>query len=205
MMELLIVVVVIFILLGLLLPSVTKDKQRPEQINCVNNLKQVGLSFRMWAGDNGDIYPMHFRTNGFNGEALAYPWAMYNYFQIISNELNTPKILICPADVKRQPASNFFSNFNSSAISYFVGLDARADTPQALLAGDRNLTNETSYRQNVVEFTTNSITGWTDDLHQRSGNVLLGDGSIQKVTISGVRKLISSTGLQTNRLVFPMK
>jgi type II secretory pathway pseudopilin PulG len=204
-MELLVVIVVLIILAGLLLPSGGGNKEKWEQVNCVNNLKQVGLSFRMWAGDNGDVYPMHFKTNGFDGASYANSKQMFIYFQVMSNELDTPKVVVCPADKKRPATTNFISGFDGSRVSYFVGLDAREDKPQSFLAGDRNLTNETASRNGVVEFTTNSLIGWTDNLHQRQGNILMGHGGVQKIYNHRIRETLLDAGLQTNRLVFPPK
>jgi hypothetical protein len=69
------------------LDAMNKARERANSIQCVNNLKQVGLAVRVWALDNADIYP----TN----------------FLCMSNELNTPKILLCPADTNRVAAANW--------------------------------------------------------------------------------------------------
>jgi len=88
--------------------ALDQAKERALRIHCVNNLKQIGLAARMWALDNGDVYP----TN----------------FLCMSNELSTPKILVCPADTNRVSAQTF-SSFTDANCSYefFSGSDKEPD------------------------------------------------------------------------------
>jgi hypothetical protein len=108
---------------AMLLPALAKAKARAQSISCVNNMKQLGLAFRIWASDNNDLFP--FNVSNTKGGTLelcerggdGYDRSAYRHFQVMSNELNTPKILICPADSSKQPAPNF-AELQSWNVSY---------------------------------------------------------------------------------------
>jgi prepilin-type processing-associated H-X9-DG protein len=201
----LVLVPVLLVLTGLLLPPRTKAKKKAQRINCVNNLKQIGTGFRLWAiefGGTNELHPTQISTNSGGAMELLVRQEVWPVFQVMSNELNTPKILICPADV-RQVAPDF-ARLRNTNLSYFVSRDARQDSPGSLLTGDRNL--EVAGRPvpaGRLTLTTNQATGWTTNQHNHAGNVGLADGSVQQVSNARFQVFLISQQVATNRLVIP--
>lgn len=203
MVEVIIVLAVLAVLGAMFLPNFTR-RRTGCRINCTNNLKQIGLSFRLWSGDNNDRYPMELsvRTNG----VLELVEAGYiaPAFRIMSNELSTPKILLCPLDQVRKAATNFSKDFYEANISYFLGLDASEIAPQMFLSGDDNIElNGKLAGRGRSDITTNSVVSWSDQRHMKQGNVGLADGSVQGFSTSGLRSAIRNAGTNNLRLAFP--
>ncbi len=137
--ELVVVIFGIAFLIALLLPALAAAKHKDSRLSCVNNLKETSLAYRIWEGDNGDLYPTGVSvTNGGAFESAANG-DVAEVFQVMSNELSTPKILICPAGCPTHtPATNFAIGFSAKNISYFVGVNAKEANPQMMLSGDDN-------------------------------------------------------------------
>ncbi len=71
-------------------------------LGCTNCMQLIGLAFRTGSIDKDDRLPMQVAvTNGGTMELMASRLA-YPHFQVMSNELRTPKILLCPDDEKRR-------------------------------------------------------------------------------------------------------
>ncbi len=203
--ELVIVIAAMLLVAGVILPSLQSAARRAKRIRCVSYLKQIGTAHRLWAGGAGstnDAYPALLSTNAGGALELAAQGKVWPVFQLLSNELNTPFVLICPADNRRVAAN--FSVLRNTNLSYFIGLDADETQPNQLLAGDRNLeVAGHPLAAGVANLTTNQPVGWTDSQHRRCGNVGLADGSVQQFSNERLREFLVEQGLATNRLVIP--
>ena len=202
--ELLVVIVVLLVLATMLLPATTRCSCKATRISCVNNLKQIGIAYRVWGNDCGDQFPSQTPVSNKGWKDVLTDqnqgaWCWTNYF-ILQDELGeSPKVLLCPAD-ERRPAADFTS-FHNTNISYFVGAGAGDVFPQSILGGDRNLnaglTSQKGYglspangNGNDITLQTNAIKdpySWTLKMHSGgnsagAGNILLGDASVQQAS-----------------------
>lgn len=185
--ELLVVVAIIGVLAAILLPAISQAPARAKRIKCVSNLRQIGVGFHTFAADHGQLFPMQVPlAEGGSLEFVPTPQA-YRHFQVMSNNLETTRILICPADT-RLAASNWPSLLNPN-VSYFVGLAATFTNPVAILAGDRNISSLATTGGQVI---VNASAGWSSNLHQFKGNLLFTDGSVHQVNDAQLREALLS-------------
>jgi hypothetical protein len=162
-------IVPIAILSAMLLPALAHAKAKAQRISCVNNLKEIGVAFRVWEGDNSDRFP--FNVNAKDGGTLelsalgrdGFDKNSWRHFQVMSNELGlSSKILICPADSEKQPASDF-NHLGAINVSYLIhsGTNVTDASPESVLV--------------------------ICPIHH---NVLFVDGSVQQLSDPAMRRLL---------------
>lgn len=219
--EVLVVVVCLVLVAAFVLPTFTgisRPKAKSQRITCVNNLKMLGLGMRVFANDHDGNWPMTLAlTNGGTWEHLNDPAQMWRHWLAVSNEISTPKILVCPSDKQRNAASHFAPSTNNPAqlvfsgnqhVSYFLGLNSTEEEPQSILAGDRNVTtNGIPLGPGRHVIAAGTRLGFTAETHGHAGNILLGDGGVQQVRDGRFNELfadaLKSTALTTNVWLVP--
>jgi len=200
--ELLVVVAIIAILASLLLPALARAKVKAKEITCVNNLKQISLGIRLWAGDQGDKYPCNV-DYAKGGSKDSPDWT--DNFRVCSNEIRASAIFVCPLDLTRKPATNWTTMRGDLNVSYFVGKSTTDARTQDILCGDRNVIGGGGgLDPSWGTFLGTSIdAAWDQTLHNYRGTLAMGDGSARKITTPNLRDQISlllSTG--TTNVVF---
>jgi prepilin-type processing-associated H-X9-DG protein len=205
--EVLVVIVVLAVLLLVFLPAFISDNPRNPRyfrIQCVSNLKQIGLACRIWANDNNDKYPMQVSSTNGGAMELIAAGNVAACFQVMSNELEMPRLLICPADRNRIPATSFTNGLNNSNISYFVGLDADQKNPRVFLSGDDNFDiGGAEVKSGLLRLSTKAPITWTAARHKHAGNIGFADGSVWQMNAENLQQELQQTGVVTNRLAIP--
>ena len=196
--EMMVVIAVVVLLAVLVLPSMTRTNRRSPRINCVSNLKQIAVGFRIWSNDHDDKFPWQVSMANTGTLELVNGPSVSPHCLIASNELYSPKILVCPSDSKRAKVIAW-PEFDDKRLSYFIGLNADETKPQAILSGDRNITGGVRVTNRVFQFTNNSVVGFTKDLHNQQGNIALGDGSAMQVSRSALGNQINAALLSPDQ------
>ena len=105
--ELLVVIAIVAILAALLAPSLSGAKERARRVQCMNNLRQIGLGFKQYVLDTA-AYP--------EGNDNTHVFA---HFRLISNTVgNQGALFKCPSD-SGKVATNLASGLTDLNISYY--------------------------------------------------------------------------------------
>ena len=88
------------VLAGMTLPALARAKQRAQTINCINNLKQLGLAVRIYASDHNDLMP---------------PTA--TWCDAIQSNVGSPNVFQCPSEPGQRCAYAFNSNLDGKKVN----------------------------------------------------------------------------------------
>jgi competence protein ComGC len=202
--EVLVVLGTLAIVILLVLPALRPPSHPAPMARCVQNLQQIGLAFRVWSTDHADRLPMAALTDSNGSLELVSGTNIFRTFQLVSNELNDPKVLLCPVDNRKPPKRDDFATLRSINLSYVLGLDAGQSNPGSVLSGDRNITNAMPAQNGILAVTASFPASWTGTMHKGVGNILRADGSVvRKATSAVLQSALITPTTPTNRLGLP--
>ena len=216
--ELLVVIAIIAILAALLLPALSGAKNKGKATQCINNLREIGVGLRLWANDNNEQFPWSVAAADGGSGWLIAPDDWSDNYRAASNELVTPKILVCATDKTKtvppgsltKPGSGkkaaaaaaapirtgWAALDGSKHISYFLGLDAHESKPQTILAGDSGVSSGLGIQDFIFTpaYGTSIDIAFDATMHSGTGSgnghIVLSDASVHHVTTAQFREYI---------------
>jgi prepilin-type N-terminal cleavage/methylation domain-containing protein/prepilin-type processing-associated H-X9-DG protein len=187
--ELLVVIAIIAVLIGLLLPAVQKVREAANRLQCVNNLKQIGLACHNYHDVRGSFPPGYSATASYPDTAPGWGWGAYllpyleqdnlyrqiDFNQPIQKSSVGPTVLkhyLCPSDVV--PSVAFpVTNVTGSPVALVAPCSYAASVGDDSSEADDPTGNGVFYR--------NSRTRIADITDGTSNTTILGDRAWSQV------------------------
>ena len=152
--ELLVVIAIIAILAALLLPSLAAAKKRAQAMNCISNLKQLGLAQHLYVADNEDVFP-NSGNSWWVMPLLDLPNILNNYIST-----NNRALFRCPVDTGmgfnyefaafKGPSHGKTTNDISIACSYYYYLPFYGNLTTPITVAPHKMSEVTHPAQRVL-------------------------------------------------------
>jgi prepilin-type processing-associated H-X9-DG protein len=190
--KLLVVIAIIAILAALLLPALSRAKEKARATQCLNNLKQIGPASVMYSSDNDEALPCS-QHNGASWVATLQPYTGTNVYR-------------CPSDPNKQ---RFYSYaLNDFLLPPAVGSGApdytkttSVPSPSQTFFMTEAVTNSGSIDHfhfadpDDGDYATNGFKAQVDaKRHQNSANYLFVDGHVERRTWNQLQPKLTQAG-----------
>lgn len=204
----LIFVVATVVMLGLVACFMwQKEKQKRDHERCKANLRSVGNAYQGWLNDSD--YQLPWRVSQEKGGSLGKSKASEHY-QVLSNHLSDPKILMCPTACNRtRYPTGVWNTLKDSNVSYAIAVDAITTGGLNFIAADFSIIDSTDLQgvgtcRRAGNIKVDKFDGkygkdetysaiWGPPGHQNSGEILFLDGSVYFADNVRLRRVLCLT------------
>lgn len=200
--DLAITVGVIFLLASIGITLLYRKRQQQAATVCMDNLKRAVLAVNMsyYGQDNLPPWRSQFYPN--SSSAFTNSGKVLPHFLALSNEIQNPIILTCPAD--NRSATTNWSTLTDKNISYFINFNSDDNYPDRVAFGDRRFTSTIPPNpNNIVILATNSSYAWSSWIHGGLGTLGLSGGSVCQLRTKDLTSEFHSRENLGSRLQLP--
>ena len=208
--EVLVVIAIVGLFFLALHPTFDNRPMKATLNFCMNNQRQIAIGLLIWQSDNDGRFPWQVSTTNSGPMELIASGQALSQFRVLSNYVKSTSAFICPTDKAKRVATNY-ETMNDQDISYFVNVDASANTANTILTGDRHLQADGKpVKPGLFAFTNGMAMGWTRELHGQTASAPVGvlafadgHGQIIRPLNSALTDVFLHQPIATNRLVVP--
>jgi prepilin-type N-terminal cleavage/methylation domain-containing protein/prepilin-type processing-associated H-X9-DG protein len=198
--ELLVVIAIIALLLSILMPAIARARESARRTACLSNIRQVHLTFFLYAQDNRDRVPIGYRANNrqFNSMVFSSTAKKLVLFGVLykAGYMKDPRVFFCPSEVDPQSTLNSGTNVwppGDPSKQVYAGYGGRAET---LIPDDLSTANPLTFPK-LANFHNKALLAdlfhmpmRIDTRHRTGINVLFGDGSAHWIPRSDFETLL---------------